>query len=92
MAGQITAAFAAFWIWFSFVAQIYASEFLSSHTALGWVNQPLVQLPWFRHVPPRLGNLPGELLLIVLVVLGTVLVGLGRKSFCKNRGTSQMSE
>jgi hypothetical protein len=39
-------------LWFTFVAQIYVSEFFSYHGALGWLNQPLIQLPWFRYIPP----------------------------------------
>ena len=42
-------------VWFVFVAQIFASEFLNYHRALGWLNQPLVQLPFFRYMPPTLG-------------------------------------
>ena len=38
-------------IWFSFVAQIFVSEFLNYHPVVGWLNQPLVQLPWFRYMP-----------------------------------------
>ncbi len=42
-------------LWFAFVAQIFVSEFLNHHPALGWLNQPLVQLPFFRYLPPGLG-------------------------------------
>lgn len=41
-------------IWFSFVAQIYVSEFFVYHQARGFINQPLIQLPWFRYVPVAL--------------------------------------
>ena len=41
-------------IWFSFVAQIYVREFLNYHPVRGFMNQPLVQLPWFRYVPDHL--------------------------------------
>jgi hypothetical protein len=41
-------------IWFSFVAQIFISEFLNYHPVTGWLNQPLVQLPWLRYIPGRL--------------------------------------
>jgi hypothetical protein len=37
--------------WFSFVAQIFIGEFLMYHPAVGWLNQPLVQLPWFYYWP-----------------------------------------
>lgn len=49
--GRLTATVALVGVWFSFVAQIYISEFLSYHGALGWLNQPLVQLPWFHYLP-----------------------------------------
>jgi hypothetical protein len=38
-------------LWFVFVAQIFIAEFLNYHPAIGWLNQPLVQLPWFRYLP-----------------------------------------
>jgi len=38
-------------VWFIFVAQIYVSEFLNYHPVSGWLNQPLVQMPWFRDLP-----------------------------------------
>lgn len=41
-------------LWFSFVAQIYVSEFIKHHPRHGFLNQPLVQLPWFRYVPRHL--------------------------------------
>lgn len=43
-------------VWFTFVAQIYVREFLNYHPVRGWMNQPLVQLPWFRYVPGHLGE------------------------------------
>lgn len=43
-------------VWFSFVAQIFVSEFLNYHLALGWLNQPLVQLPWFCYIPGGLAS------------------------------------
>ncbi|MBI1369258.1 MAG: hypothetical protein GC162_11480 [Planctomycetes bacterium] len=52
--GRIAAGAAAFMIWFTFVAQIYVSEFLNYHQAIGWLNQPLVQLPYFRYIPAAL--------------------------------------
>jgi len=32
-------------VWFAVVAQIYAGQFLN-HNWIGWLNQPLIQLPW----------------------------------------------
>jgi len=41
-------------VWFTFVAQIYVREFIVYHPYQGFLNQPLVQLPWFRYVPALL--------------------------------------
>jgi hypothetical protein len=41
-------------VWFTFVAQIYVSEFLVYHPIRGFMNQSLVQVPWFRYVPGHL--------------------------------------
>ena len=58
--GRRVASFAAYAVallaWFAFVAQIYVSEFFNFHPIVGWLNQPLVQLPWFRYLPPGLGG------------------------------------
>jgi hypothetical protein len=54
-AGAITVGFAMFLVYFSFVAQVYVGEFLHKNDrALGWWNQPLVQLPYFNYIPSRL--------------------------------------
>jgi len=47
---------AVFVIWFSFVSQIYVSEFLNYHPVQGWMNQSLVQLPWFEYIPKHLSE------------------------------------
>ncbi len=41
-------------IWFSFAAQIYVSEFFNYHPVRAWMNQPLVQLPWYQSIPKHL--------------------------------------
>ncbi len=41
-------------VWFTFVAQIYVREFIVYHPYQGFLNQPLVQLPWFRYIPSAL--------------------------------------
>lgn len=41
-------------IWFSFVAQIFISEFFNYHPFRAWMNQPLVQLPWYQSIPQHL--------------------------------------
>lgn len=52
-AGLVTATIV---LWFAVVAQVYVSEFFVYRGARGWLNQPLVQLPWFRYVPAHLEN------------------------------------
>lgn len=53
--GRATTGVALFLVWFSFAAQIYVSEFfLKSPMGRGWLNQPLVQLPWFNYIPAQL--------------------------------------
>ncbi|MDH3583035.1 MAG: hypothetical protein OER86_02340 [Phycisphaerae bacterium] len=52
--GRITATAVAVLLWFTFVSQIFVTEFLNYHPRVGWLNQPLVQLPWFRYIPPGL--------------------------------------
>lgn len=44
-------------LWAFFVFQIFASQFLNFRPRSGWLNQPFVQLPWFRLQPaaPRVG-------------------------------------
>lgn len=54
-AGAVTIGFAMFWIYFTFVAQVYVGEFLHKNDrAKGWWNQPLVELPYFNYIPARL--------------------------------------
>jgi hypothetical protein len=55
-------------LWFTFVAQLYISEFFSYHGMIGWLNQPLIQLPWFRYVPAHAQNTAGEFFLTILLV------------------------
>lgn len=58
-------------IWFTFVAQIFIAEFFMYHPVIGWLNQPLVQLPWFRYVPAHMQNLGSELFVTMFILLGT---------------------
>lgn len=79
-AGRATAGFLTALAWFGFVAQIYIREFFNYHVATGWLNQPLVQLPWFHHVPARLQNPGLELLATVgIVVAGWLFLRVARK-------------
>jgi nitrate reductase NapE component len=51
---RASVAVATFLIWFAFVAQIYVSAFLVYQSARGWLNQPLVQAPWYKSIPEHL--------------------------------------
>ncbi len=52
--GRVFGAITLALVWFAFVAQVYVAEFFNFHGALGWLNQVLVQLPWFHYLPARL--------------------------------------
>jgi hypothetical protein len=59
---------AAVFVWFTFVAQIFIGEFFMYHPVVGWLNQPLVQLPWFHYIPSSLKNPMGEVFFAGLVI------------------------
>ncbi len=50
-AGRITSTIVIGAFWFAFIFQILVSEFFNFHPFVGWLNQPFVQLPWFRYLP-----------------------------------------
>lgn len=53
--GRATLGIGIFLAWFAFISQVYISEFiLKSPGGRGWINQPLVLLPWFNWIPPQL--------------------------------------
>ncbi len=58
-AGRLTAGVLIAVFWFLFVAQILVGEFFNYHPGVGWLNQPLVQLPWFRYLPAA-GTIPAS--------------------------------
>jgi hypothetical protein len=60
--------FATALILFTFAFQNFVSAFFKYDQALGWLNQPLVQLPWFRYIPPRIQNPAAELFATALVI------------------------
>jgi hypothetical protein len=68
-------------VWFSFVAQIYISEFINYHSGLGWINQPLVQLPWFRYLPTAVRNPWADISTGLLVFLMALLIRSIARSF-----------
>jgi hypothetical protein len=72
--GRIAGTIVLVLVWFSFVAQIYITEFFNYHKGLGWLNQPLVQLPWFRYLPGSIRNPMADLSSALLVLLIALLV------------------
>lgn len=61
-------------LWFSLVAQIYITQFLNYHSGLGWMNQTLVQLPWFRYLPTAVHNPLTDVVWALLILLLALLV------------------
>jgi hypothetical protein len=84
--GRTISGAALFFIWLGFVAQIYIAEFFNTHGGRGWLNQPLVQLPWFHYVPAHLKNPAGEVAGALLFLLVVTLVASVRRAFQANRG------
>lgn len=77
--GRIVAATVMVFLMFAFVAENYISEFVCYHGARGWLNQPLVQLPWFHYLPAGLKNPWDDLFVLVLFWLLALLAGsIGR--------------
>jgi hypothetical protein len=72
-------------IWFSFVAQIYVSQFLNYHSGAAWMNQPLVQLPWFRYLPTTVHNPISDVFSALLVLLMAVLISSVVRGFKEKR-------
>ena len=78
--GRIVGGAALALLWFTFAAQIYVTQFLNYHGALGWLNQPLIQLPWFHYLPAHLKNPLEEVfsalfvVIVALAIWGTIRV------------------
>ena len=66
---RASAVAAAVFVWFTYVAQIFISEFFMAHPIIGWLNQPLAQLPWFHCVPVPLRNPAPEIVLTLLLLI-----------------------
>ncbi|MCZ6869118.1 MAG: hypothetical protein O7G84_06415 [Gammaproteobacteria bacterium] len=43
--------------WLVFTTEIFVAQFFSYHGGHGWLNQPLLQLPWMNYVPEALREL-----------------------------------
>jgi hypothetical protein len=56
LTGRVTAGVATALVWFAFAFQIVVGQFLKfeSNPIKGWINQPLVQAPWFDFTPAAL--------------------------------------
>ncbi len=79
--GRTVGGFALALIWFGFVAQIYIGEFLNYHGARGWLNQPLVQLPWFHYLPARMKNPFEEAFAGLVIAVLALLIRRGYRAF-----------
>ncbi len=53
-AGRLVAAALTVLLWFGLTAQTFVGQFFHYRPVQGWLNQPLVQAPWMRHVPTPL--------------------------------------
>jgi hypothetical protein len=67
-AGRITFGFLTGLIWFGFILQLYIAQFFNYRGAQVWLNQPLVHLPWFHHMPAALKNPWGDFLTAAAIV------------------------
>ena len=61
-------------VWFSFFGLVFIGQFFTYQGSIGWLNQPLVQLPWFRYLPFTVRNVWGEVLISLLLVAALTLV------------------
>jgi hypothetical protein len=78
-AGGITFGFLTALTWFVFIGQLYIAQFFNYRGALVWLNQTLVQLPWFHHLPASLKNPWADFIgAAVIVFLGWRLARLAR--------------
>ena len=67
-AGRITFGFLTVLAWFVFIVELYIAQFSNYRGATVWLNQTLVQLPWFHHVPATLKNPWGDFLAAAAVI------------------------
>ena len=40
--------------WIAVASQLYVVEFMNNHGQRGWLNHPLIQVPWTTYIPPAL--------------------------------------
>jgi len=67
-AGRITFGFLTFLAWFIFVGQLYIAQFFNYRGGPVWLNQTLIHLPWYHHLPVALKNPWGDFLAAAAVV------------------------
>jgi hypothetical protein len=73
--GRLVAGIITAFVWFTFVAQIFIGQFFHYYPGVGWLNQPLVQVPWLAYLPAHLKNLWGEIAFVaVLLSMGWLAV------------------
>jgi len=57
LSGRVTAAILCAILWFTFAVQPVVQQFIIAQPGLkGFLNRPLVQLPWFHRVPKHLAD------------------------------------
>lgn len=52
--GRVTTGFLAAFLWFVLAAETYVAQFINYQDTARWLNHPLIQLPWFHHIPGHL--------------------------------------
>ena len=67
-AGRVTFGFLTGLVWFVFVAELYIAQFFNYRGATVWLNQTLVQLPWFHYLPVALKNPWGDFFVAAAIV------------------------
>jgi hypothetical protein len=67
-AGRITFGFFTFVAWFLFIGQLYIAQFFNYRGGPVWLNQTLIHLPWYHHMPVALKNPWGDFLAAAAVV------------------------
>ncbi len=72
LALRFAAGFAFVFVWFTFTAQIYVSQFLNYIPFVGWINQPLVQLPWIKYMPSKINDELRGVLIVTLLALAVI--------------------
>ena len=87
--GRVISGIALFGLWFLFAGTtVYFAEFLNFHPVAGWLNQPLVQLPFFRYVPDRLENFwNAQLAPLLLLAVAWLVFGAIRATIRSFRAT-----